>query len=60
MPPEDYRDELLGRSDREIIEHAVTRHGRGSEEQIAELLRLRQGAYKQRVADKNPIADSTG
>ena len=59
MTPEDYRDELLGRSDREIIEHAVTRHGRGSEEQIAELLRLRQGAYKQRVADKNPIADST-
>ena len=59
MTADDYRDELLGRSDREIIEHAVTRHGRGTEEQIAELLRLRQGLYKQRVADKNPIADST-
>jgi HAD superfamily hydrolase (TIGR01509 family) len=59
MTPEDYRTELLGRSDREIIEHAVTRHGRGTEEEIAELLRLRQGVYKQRVAGKNPIADTT-
>ena len=59
MTPEDYREELLGRSDREIIEHAVTRHGRGTEEQIADLLRLRRGVYAQRVADKNPIADTT-
>jgi beta-phosphoglucomutase len=59
MTPEDYRDELLGRSDREIIAHAVTRHGRGTEEEVADLLRLRQGVYKQRVADKNPIADAT-
>ncbi len=59
MTPENYRDELLGRSDREIIEHAVTRNGRGTEEEIADLLRLRQGVYKQRVADENPIADST-
>lgn len=59
MTPEDYRDELLGRSDREIIEHAVTRHGRGTEEEVTDLLRLRQGVYKQRVADKSPIADTT-
>jgi beta-phosphoglucomutase len=59
MTPENYRDELLGRSDREIIAHAVTRHGRGTEEEVADLLRLRQGVYKQRVADKNPIADAT-
>lgn len=59
MTPEDYRDELLGRSDREIIEHAVNRHGRGTEEEIADLLRLRQRIYKQRVADGNPIADAT-
>jgi HAD superfamily hydrolase (TIGR01509 family) len=55
MSAEDYRGELLGRSDREIIEHAVTRHGRGTEDEVSELLRLRQGVYKHRVADHNPI-----
>ena len=55
MTAEDYRAELLGRSDREIIERAVTRHGSGTEAEVTELLRLRQGVYKQRVADHNPI-----
>jgi HAD superfamily hydrolase (TIGR01509 family) len=55
MTAEDYRDELLGRSDREIIERAVARHGRGTEDEVTELLRLRQGVYKQKVADHNPI-----
>jgi beta-phosphoglucomutase-like phosphatase (HAD superfamily) len=55
MSAADYRDELLGRSDREIIERAVTRHGRGTEDEVTALLRLRQGVYKQRVADRNPI-----
>jgi beta-phosphoglucomutase len=59
MTVEDYRDELLGRSDRDIIERAVARHGRGTEQEVTELLRLRQGVYKQRVADRNPIADAT-
>jgi beta-phosphoglucomutase len=59
MTAKDYRDELLGRSDREIIERAVTRHGRGTPDEITELLRLRQGVYKQRIADRNPIADAT-
>lgn len=58
MTAADYRDELLGRSDREIIEHAVTHHGRGTHDEVAELLRRRQGVYKQRVADHNPIGDS--
>jgi beta-phosphoglucomutase len=58
MTAEDYRAELLGRSDREIIERAVARHGSGTEEEVAELLRLRQGVYKQRVADHNPIGDA--
>jgi beta-phosphoglucomutase len=58
MTAQDYRAELLGRSDREIIERAVTRHGRGTEEEVAELLRLRQGVYKQRVASHNPIGAS--
>jgi beta-phosphoglucomutase len=59
MTAVDYRDELLGRSDREIIERAVARHGRGTEQEVDELLRLRQGVYKQRVAGRNPIADAT-
>lgn len=58
MTAEDYRDELLGRSDREIIERAVTHHGRGTEDEVTELLRLRQGIYKQKVADHNPIGAS--
>jgi beta-phosphoglucomutase len=59
MTAEDYRDELLGRSDREIIQRAVARHGRGTEQEVTELLRLRRGVYKQRIADRNPIADAT-
>src|SRR5215207_4422809 len=55
MTAEDYRDELLGRSDRAIIERAVARHGHGTVDDVIELLRLRQGVYKQRVADHNPI-----
>jgi beta-phosphoglucomutase len=59
MTAEDYRDELLGRSDREIIERAVARHGRGTDQEVAELLRLRRGVYKQRIAGRNPITDTT-
>jgi beta-phosphoglucomutase len=55
MTASDYRDELLGRSDRAIIERAVARHGRGTPEEVTELMRLRQGVYKQKVADHNPI-----
>jgi beta-phosphoglucomutase len=55
MTAEDYRAELLGRSDREIIERAMALHGRGTDEEVTELLRLRQGVYKQKVADHNPI-----
>jgi beta-phosphoglucomutase len=58
MTAEDYRDELLGRSDREIIERAVARHGRGTEDEVRNLLRFRQRVYKQRVADHNPIGAS--
>lgn len=58
MTADDYRDELLGHTDREIIERAVARHGRGTGAEVDELLRLRHGVYKQRVADHNPIGDS--
>ena len=59
MTADDYRDDLLGRSDREIIERAVARHGRGTEQEVTELLRLRQGVYQQRIANRNPIAEAT-
>jgi beta-phosphoglucomutase len=59
ITPQDYRDELLGRSDREIIARAVALHGRGTEAQVNELLRLRHGVYKQRVAERNPINGDT-
>jgi beta-phosphoglucomutase len=58
MTAEHYRTELLGLSDREIVERAMARHGGGSEEKVTELLRLREGVYKQRVADHNPIGAS--
>ena len=58
MTAKDYRDELLGRSDREIIERAVTRHGRGTLGEVTELMRLRHGLYKRRVAAHNPIGSS--
>ena len=55
MTAQDYRDELLGRSDHEIIEHAVTRYGSGTPDEVTELMRHRRAIYKQRVADHNPI-----
>lgn len=54
-----YRQDFLGRSDREIVEHAVARHGHGSVEEVADLLRLRQSLYRQRVANDSPITDAT-
>lgn len=58
MSTQDYRDELLGHSDREIIEIAVARHGRGNHD-VEELLRLRGEHYLRRVAEHNPITDAT-
>ena len=37
----------------------MARHGRGTEQEVTELLRLRQGVYKQRIADRNPIAEAS-
>lgn len=55
MSAQDYRTELLGKSDREIIEYAVHRHGSADTAGVDELLRLRHGRYKQRVAGASPI-----
>lgn len=59
MTEREYREHLLGRSDREIVEHAVTRHGGGGDRMVDHLLRLRRGRYQQRVADTSPIAAAT-
>lgn len=57
MTADEYRDQLLGLSDREIVERAVQLHGRGTE--VDELLKLRRAAYKKRVAEEHPIHDAT-
>jgi beta-phosphoglucomutase-like phosphatase (HAD superfamily) len=49
MTAAEYRSELLGRSDREIVEYAVTRHGHGAPAQVDDLLRLRQREYQARA-----------
>lgn len=59
MSPDDYRRELLGRSDREIVEHAVALHGGVGGDDVTELLRIRKAAYAQRVAVDRPIEDTT-
>lgn len=58
MTAQEYRDELLGHSDREIIEIAVARHGRG-DHQVDDLLRVRRDEYLRRVAERNPITEAT-
>ena len=58
MTADDYRRELLGRSDREIIERAVELCD-GAAADVDELLHLRKGVYKQRVAIEHPIVEST-
>lgn len=55
MTTEDYRTELLGMSDREIIEYAVAHHGGDSAPDVENLLRLRHGRYRERVAGESPI-----
>jgi len=59
MTADEYRDQLLGRSDREIVERAVQLHGRGTDGEVDELLKLRKDAYKKRVAEEHPIDDAT-
>jgi beta-phosphoglucomutase len=57
MTAHDYRTELLGMSDREIISYAHARHGTADSPGIEELLTLRHGRYTDRVADHNPITE---
>ncbi|CAN5862574.1 HAD family phosphatase [soil metagenome] len=55
MTADDYRTELLGMSDREIIDYAVAHHGKPGAPDVDALLRIRHGRYKERVAGQSPI-----
>jgi HAD superfamily hydrolase (TIGR01509 family) len=59
MTAAEYRDQLLGRSDREIVERALQLHGRAGDDTVDELLSLRKAAYKNRVAEEHPIDRTT-
>lgn len=59
MTAQEYRQRLLGRSDREIVEYAVTHHGSDTSERVDELLRLRRERYRERVAQHSPILPET-
>ncbi|CAN5308175.1 HAD family phosphatase [soil metagenome] len=58
MTVDDYHSELLGMSDREIIDYAVSRHGKPGAPGVDELLRIRHGRYKERVAGQSPITEA--
>lgn len=57
MTREDYLRDLLGHSDREIIEKAIARRGTGAD--VEHLLQLRKQRYRELVADDNPIRPDT-
>jgi HAD superfamily hydrolase (TIGR01509 family) len=57
MTADDYRRELLGRSDREIIQRATELHGR--DDDVTQLMRLRKAAHKEYVAREHPIDEAT-
>jgi len=59
MTAADYRDTLLGHSDREIAEIGVREHGNGDQAVIEEIMRLRSERYKQIVAEQSPITPET-
>ena len=62
MSPAEYRRDLLGHSDREIVQRAVRTHGDGdyawSADKVEELLALRRVRYLEAVSEHSPI--STG
>jgi beta-phosphoglucomutase len=57
MTAQEYQRDLLGHSDREIIEKAVARHGPGAD--VEHLLQLRKQRYRDVVVDDNPIRPDT-
>lgn len=57
MSAADYRNTLLGLSDREIVEIAVRDHGGADPASVEEILRLRSARYREIVAAQSPITD---
>jgi HAD superfamily hydrolase (TIGR01509 family) len=55
MSPAEYRDRLLGHSDREIVQIAVDQHADGDAATTEELLAQRRRRYKELVAERSPI-----
>jgi HAD superfamily hydrolase (TIGR01509 family) len=58
MTAAEYRTELLGKSDREIVDYAWSRYGRPDTADVDDLLRMRHGRYAARVAGHSPITDA--
>ncbi len=60
MSPAEYHTDLLGHSDREIVQFAVRTHGRGdyawSAGKVEELLGLRRARYLEAVSEHSPIS----
>lgn len=67
MSPVEYRQNMLGHSDREIVEIAVTKYAaiggpgseRAPEELVEDLLALRRVRYRELVAEHSPILPAT-
>lgn len=59
MTPHDYRDGLLGRSDREIVQIAVDTHADGDPGLVEQLLQRRGAQYSVAVAETSPISRGT-
>ena len=57
MTREDYQRDLLGHSDREIIEKAIARSGATAD--VEQLLDLRKQRYREAVVGDNPIRSET-
>lgn len=55
MSEEEYGEQLLGHSDREIVEFAVREHGNGDVALVETLLDLRRRRYLETVATHSPI-----
>lgn len=55
MTPDEYRRELLGHSDREIVEIATSRFAHADQDLVEKLMQLRMDRYRDRVAEHSPI-----
>jgi len=60
LTPLDYFRRFAGRSDREIVETAVTEHAPESAGLVAELLAAREARYRDLVRERSPIEPATG